>query len=287
VRVAVVTAPYHLGREGVGMGAGPDTLVAAGLGAALEEAGHEVELAPIARPGKTTNEVAASFAVLAAVAARVREAAAEGAFPLALAGNCMTSIGVVAGIGSDIGVLWLDAHPDFNTAEGTTSGFVDGMGLSILTGTGWDAMRETVPAYRAVPETHAVHVGARDFAPGERERLERSAVATVAPDELDRLDAALDRLRERGVSDLYLHLDLDVLDPSEGRANEYAADGGLTADDVARLIGSAGERFRLRAASVTAYDPAGDPERRVPPTAIRLARLLLDAARVGEEVAAR
>jgi arginase len=287
MRVAVVIAPYHLGREGVGMGAGPDALVAAGLGAALEEAGHEVEVTRIARPGKTTNEVAASFAVLAAIATPVQEAATDGAFPLALAGNCMTSIAVVAGIGGDVGVLWLDAHPDFNTAEATTSGFVDGMGLSILTGTGWDAMRETVPGYRAVPEAHVVHVGARDFAPGERERLERSGVAAIAPDDLGQLDAALDRLRERGVSDLYLHLDLDVLDPSDGRANEYAADGGLTAGDVARVIGSAGERFRLRAASVTAYDPAGDPEERIPPTAIRLARSLLDAARVGEEVAAR
>jgi arginase len=287
VRVAVVTVPYHLGHESEGMGAGPDALVEAGLVAALEEAGHEVELGRIARPGSTTNEVAASFAVLGAVAVHVREAAAKGAFPLALAGNCMTSVGVVAGIGGDAGVLWLDAHPDFNTVEGTTSGFVDGMGLSILTGTGWDAMRKAVPGYRAVPEAHVVHAGARDFAPGERERLERSAVATVAPDELDQLEGALDGLRERGVSDLYLHLDLDVLDPSEGRANEYAADGGLTADDVARLIGTAGERFRLRAASVTAYDPAGDPEGRIPPTAIRLARLLLEAARVGGTVIAR
>lgn len=285
MRVALVLVPYHLGHERVGMGSGPDALVAEGLGATLEAEGHAVELVRVGGTGEATNEVAASFDVLRGVAERVRAAVAASAFPLVLAGNCMTSIGVVGGLGHDVGVIWLDAHADFNTAEATTSGFVDGMGLSILTGTGWDAMRATVPGYRSVPEAHVVLVGIRDLDPAERERLNRGAVTVVAPTELDAVGDVADRLGS-DVSDVYLHVDLDVLDPSEGRANEYAVGGGLTAADVGRVVGEVGQRMRIRAASLTAYDPAADREKRIPPAAAGIARAILAAARV-EVVAAR
>ena len=286
MRVSLIQVPYHLGHEGVGMGAGPEALLAAGLADALVAAGHEPELVGIRRMDEEANEVAASFAVLRLVAERSREAVARDAFPLALAGNCMTSLGVVAGIGADVGVVWLDAHPDFNTAEGTQSGFADGMGLSILTGTGWDALRETIPGYRPLAEADVVLVGARDIADPEQKRLDGSPARVVPPGALEGLERVLDDLRDR-VGDVYLHLDLDVLDPSEGRANEYAAPGGLTASDVQGVVRAVGERFRIRGASVTAYDPGQDPERLVPPIAIQLATEIVAAASAREPVATR
>lgn len=286
MKVSLIQVPYHLGHEGVGMGAGPQALVAAGLESALAESGHEPEISTVRRSDQEANEVGASFAVLRLVAARSHDAVARHAFPLALAGNCMTSIGVVAGLGDDVGVVWLDAHPDFNTAEGSESGFADGMGLSILTGTGWDALRATIPGYRALSEADVVLVGTRDVAPAEDSRLHRSSARVVPPGELDRMEAALDDLRER-VADVYFHLDLDVLDPAEGRANAYAAPGGLSADDVDRVVREVGERFRIRGASLTAYDPTIDAEGRVPPTAVRLATQIVAAAAAREAVGAR
>jgi arginase len=286
VRVALLVVPYHLGHEGVGMGAGPDALVAAGLAAGLESDGYEAELVRVERSGQATNEIGASFDVVRAVAERARDAAQTGAFPVALAGNCMTSIGVVAGLGRDVGVVWLDAHADFNTPETTMSGFADGMGLSILTGSGWEALRATVPGYRPVSDANVVLLGVRDLDPAERERLDRSRVTVLEPREVGAIGPVLDDLRTR-VSDVYLHLDLDALDPSEGRANPFAVDGGLSAADVERVVGAVGERLRIRAASLTAYDPAADPEGRIPPTALALARSILAAAGVGEEVGAR
>jgi arginase len=207
VRVALVVVPYHLGRDRIGMGAGPEALVEAGLPAALRGDGHDVDIVRVERSGEATNEVAASFEVVRAVAEQVREAETRGAFPLVLAGNCMTSIGVVAGIGRDVSVVWLDAHADFNTAEGTTSGFADGMGLSILTGTGWDALRATVPGYRSVPEANVLLVGARDTDPAEDERLDRSAITVVDPQAVDSIGSAVGRLSGH-VGDAYLHVDL-------------------------------------------------------------------------------
>jgi arginase len=284
VRVALIQVPYHLGHEGVGMGAGPDRLVDAGAVEELTSAGHDVDVVRIGRRNGETNEIGASFEVVRRVAETVAEATGRGAFPLVLSGNCMSSIGVVAGLGRDVGVVWLDAHPDFNTTEESLSGFADGMGLSILSGTGWRALRETVPGYRAVPESNVVLVGIRDINPPEQERLEASAVEVIAPAEAtERIGPALDRLRGR-VADAYLHLDLDVLDPSEGRANEYAAPGGIAAADVERIIDAVGDRLAIRGAAVTAYDPAADPEGRIPNTAARLMARIAAAAQAKLEV---
>ena len=276
MQIALIQVPYHLGHENVGMGAGPGRLEPSAV-AALRASGHDVEVVRVRRGDSETNEIGASFDVVRRVAETVAAAVERGAFPLVVSGNCMSSIGVVAGSGRDLGVVWLDAHADFNTPESSLSGFQDGMGLSILTGTGWRALRETIPSYRPVAEENVVLVGVRDVDPLEQERLDRSAVAVVAPGE--GVERALDGLA--GVDGVYLHVDLDVLDPSEGRANEYAAPGGLLAADIERVVAAVGERAPIRGAAVTAYDPAADPEEAIPAIAAALTTRIAAAAEAG------
>ena len=275
MQIALIQVPYHLGHENVGMGAGPSRLEPSAL-AALRASGHDVEVVRVRRGDSETNEIGASFDVVRRVAETVAAAVERGAFPL-VSGNCMSSIGVVAGSGRELGVVWLDAHADFNTPESSLSGFQDGMGLSILTGTGWRALRETIPGYRPVAEENVVLVGVRDVDPLEQERLDRSAVAVAAGGE--GVERALDGFA--GVDGVYLHVDLDVLDPSEGRANEYAAPGGLLAADIERIVAAVGERAPIRGAAVTAYDPAADPEEAIPAIAAALTTRIAAAAEAG------
>ena len=278
MRIALITAPYSLGHEGVSVGAGPQEILAAGAVDALDHAGHEIEVVRVEPRTRETNEVGASFEIVRRVAEAVAQAVAAGTFPLVLAGNCMNSIGIVAGLGRDVGVVWLDAHPDFNTPDGSLSGFADGMGLSILTGTSWKALRESVPRYRAVPEENVVLIGIRDITPPEQERLDVSEIQVLLPHEAtDRIAEAIERLRERA-EDVYLHVDLDVLDPSEGRVNEYAAEGGLSAAALEEVIRAVTERGAVRAAALTAYDPSADLDRRIPAVAVRLATRIADGA---------
>jgi arginase len=277
VRIALIQAPYHLGHEDVGMGAGPLRLES-DMVAALGASGHDVEVVRVRREDGETNEIGASFEVVRRVAVAVAAAVERGAFPLVLSGNCMSSIGVVAGVRRDVGVVWLDAHADFNTPESSLSGFQDGMGLAILTGTGWRALRETIPGYRSVAEENVVLVGVRDVDQLEQERLDSSAVTVVAPGEGS--EGALDGLAG-SVEGIYLHVDLDVLDPSEGRANEHAAPGGLAAADVERVVAAVGERAPIRGAAVTAYDPAADPEGSIPGIAAAIAARIAAAAEAG------
>jgi arginase len=287
VRIALITAPYSLGHEGVSVGAGPEEILAAGAVEALEQAGHEVEVVKVEPHSPETNEVGASFEIVRRVAEAVAWAVEAHAFPLVLAGNCMNSIGIVAGLGRDVGVVWLDAHPDFNTPNGSLSGFADGMGLSILTGTSWKALRETVPGYRPVPEENVVLIGIRDINPPEQERLDASEVQVLLPEEAtERIGEAIEGLCER-IEDVYLHVDLDVLDPSEGRVNEYAAEGGLSAAALEDVVHAVTERGAVRAAALTAYDPSADADRRIPAVAVRLATGIAGGGRAPAEASTR
>jgi arginase len=265
-RPTLVEVPYDLGRRDVNGAAGVPLLAEA----LHDERSDRVEVAfdDGSRP-ELRNEIAASMAVVRALADRVRAVVAGGGLPVVLAANCHSSLGTVAGVGGRAGVVWFDAHADFNTPESTASGFFDGMAAALLMGAGWATLRRRVEGLEPVPEERFAYVGMRDPDDGERERLAASRVHQASG--LDDLATTLDALREQ-VDAVYLHIDLDVLDPSAGRANPFAAEGGLQADELARAIDAVAERFAIRAATFTAYWPESDPERAVP----NIARMAFD-----------
>jgi arginase len=260
----LIQVPYHLGRENVVLGAGPAPLA--------EAIGGETVV--IERSEPPYNEIYATFDVVRQLATAVRGAVAEGRFPLVLAGNCHSAMGTVAGLDRDLGVVWFDAHGDFHTPESSPTGFIDGMALALVTGEGWAELRRSVEGLRPVPEEHVVLVGARDLEPTEEERLTTSAVTRA---DAASLESALDELAER-VDTVYVHIDLDVLDPAAGKANDWAVEGGLTADELDQALAAILARFDVPAAAFTAYDPRFDPEGRVPRIAAALARRLAPEA---------
>ena len=282
VKVRILQVSYDSGHRGLRMGSGPRHLVENGLPERLRAGGHEVRAEEIEAEGSFPAEIATAFGLHRLAAVRVREVCGLGEWSLMLSGNCNTSaVGTLAALGAHgTGVVWFDAHADFNTPETTTSGFLDGMGLSTLVGACWKAMTEKIPGFRPVPEANVVHVGVRDLAPAERERLGVSGVTVVDAWLLrkrgteDALRAALHSLRER-VRNVYVHLDLDVLDAdSVGPANGFAGPGGLTTEEVAGAIRMIRDRFVLAAAGVASYDPAHDERGRVLGAGLELAEAL-------------
>ena len=264
------------------MGRGPKHLVDNGLQERLRAGGHEVGKEVIEDGGWFPTEIATAFELHRLVADQVRQARELGELPLVLSGNCNTSsVGALAGLGTqDVGVVWFDAHADFDTPETTASGFLDGMGLSIAVGGCWRVMAETIPGFRPIPEANVMHVGARGLDPPERERLERSGLTVVeaglVEEREDALREALDALRGRARG-VYVHLDLDVLDPDlVAPANGFARPGGMTTEQVVGALRIIRSRFVLAAAGIASYDPACDEDGRVLHAGIEFAEVLAD-----------
>jgi arginase len=269
--INLIQLPYDSGHRGARMGRGPLHFRQCGAADRLHASGHDVVESVIDVPSPFPTEIGTSFALHRALADAVRAAVGGGGFPLVLAGNCGSALGTVSGVRaaapndpSPIGVIWLDAHADFNTPETTTSGFLDGMSLAALTGQCWHALTRSIPGFRPVSDAHVVLVGARDIDAAEEQLLSRSRVMRVEAARMREggariaLDSALTELARRDVSRVYLHIDLDVHDPADAQANQYAVPGGLSASTVRDLVGVAGERFEIVAAALTAYDPMYD-----------------------------
>ena len=279
MRIAVLVVPYDSARRGERMGAGPEHLLRAGLAASLASAGHEVRVETVEAPADQWHaEIGTAFALARGVAQAVRRAVDSGAFPMILSGNCgPAALGAVGGLGGTPSVFWFDAHGDFNTPETTVGGFLDGMSLATLAGKCWTGLAASIPGFAPVPDRRILLLGARDLDPLEAAALGQSAIQHIGVGSLrDQLPRAVGAMRrERPTA--YLHLDLDVLDPAEARVNCYASPGGLSVADLEWAIGEIARASRLRAASLTAYDPGADRDARAGAAAIRLAVALANA----------
>src|SRR5438067_1015555 len=161
MNVEIFSLPYDSGHRGVRMGAGPERLLQAGLDRNLRVAGHGVTEEWIEAPDGLHTEIGTSFELYRRLSARMHGAVEAGRFPIILAGNCGSALGTVSGMGQErTGVIWFDAHGDFNTPETSPSGFLDGMALAILTGACWKTLAAAIPFFHPIPPNHVVHVSA-------------------------------------------------------------------------------------------------------------------------------
>jgi arginase len=140
----------------------------------------------------------------------------------------------------------------------------------MLLGDGWSELRATIDDLRPVPAENALLVAARDLEPTE---VERVAAAKLPRADADTLEPALDELATR-VDAVYVHIDLDVIDPSVARANVLSVAGGLDTEQLEQALAAISSRFEIAAAALTAYDPSQDHENRIPAIGARLARQL-------------
>jgi arginase len=212
--------------------------------------------------------VAACFDLNRQLARQVRSARADGALPVVLTGNCHSQQAVVAGLGIEArGLVWLDCHADFNTPETTESGYFDGYGLAMVVGDCWQTLCATVPGFAPLADDRVILAGVRDVEDGERRRLANSSVRRIDPGNIARL---ADELGSHAPGQISLHVDLDVLDPSCGRANAYAIGPGITADELVEAVATVTDQRELAALTLSAYDPTFDADGRVADVAMRV-----------------
>jgi arginase len=157
-------------------------------------------------------------------------------------GDCTTALATVAGLqrrGLSPGVIWLDAHGDFNTPHTTRSGYLGGMALAMLTGRTGASLAASI-GLRPVAEDACVLAGARDLDPAERALLASSAIVRV--DDVAALASA-----PLPPPPWYVHLDVDVIDPSELPPLRFPAPGGPSAHTVAAALRALASRGTIAA----------------------------------------
>jgi arginase len=259
MRIALLAVPYDSGQRSSGVGLGPARLLDAGVATQLRDAGHDVREATVELPHDVSrHEMARTVAIQRELGRAVRAAVAAGELPIVLAGNCSSAVGTLAARPADSVVVWFDAHADLNTSETTVTGMLDGLALSMVTGQALRAMTTSVEGFAPVSPSRVILVGARDLDEAEERLLAGSAITRVSAASAHAVIAAAVQAFGRPAPPLYIHLDLDVLEPTDARANQYAAPGGLS---PAALVDTLRELVRVapvHAVGITAYDPAWD-----------------------------
>ncbi|MDP9099287.1 MAG: arginase family protein [Verrucomicrobiota bacterium] len=258
-KITLISLPYDSGRWNERMGRGATDLIESGLAEHLRSQQHDVEVHTVRLSEKLHSEGQALVALQNLAVPIVREALAGGRRVLILSGNCgPAALSAVSALNpGTTGAAWFDAHADFNTPETSASGFLDGMSLAILTGRCWPALAARFADFLPVPDANIVLVAARDLDLPEATALSQSVITTVAPRKMEAFGRAVEALSER-VENIYVHLDVDVLDDSEGHANSYASGGGLSAQALYSALETLERTGRIRVGSITSYEPACD-----------------------------
>jgi arginase len=278
-RVSLIAVPYDAGHRGLRMGAGPEQLLRGGLSDVLARDGHEVDCTIVEAPDGWRAEIATTFALAAEVANRARDARERGRFPFLVTGNCMMTLGVVAALRAPTSVVWLDAHGDFNTPDTTIGGFIDGMSLATMTGRCWTQLASAIPGFRPVDEGRVVLAGARDLDPLEARALDSARITRIDSLSIDgKLEVAAMRVAS-SAAETHLHVDLDVLDISEGHVNKFAVAGGVNRIDLLSALAATVQRVPIASAALSAYDPAFDPDGRVSRIAIDVVTAIMRGIR--------
>ena len=284
-RVAVVGVPMDLGANRRGVDMGPSALRYARLLEQLEDLGYTVEdlgdvPVSLARASRRRGRGLAYLEEIRAAALVLKERLAalpEGVFPIVLGGDHSLSMGSVAGAarGRRVGVVWVDAHADFNTPETSPSGNVHGMPLAVLSGLGHPRLTEV---FRAVDPKDVVLVGVRSLDPGEKRLLKEAGVRVYTMHEVDRLGVA--RIAEEVLKHLqglplHVSLDADVPDPTLAPGVGTPVPGGLTYREAHLLMEILAESGRVQSLDLVEVNPILDERNRTAEMLVGLALSLL------------
>lgn len=228
-------------------------------------ASHLAELVPAAgrqvvKVEDTTSEICSGVQNAAVLAEQLNSARAavrsvpKDALLLTVGGDCSVELAAVEAAShthrENMAVVWFDAHADLHSPETSPSGAFHGMVLRSLTGEG---PAELSPAKPLTPGS-VVLAGTRSMDPGEQEFIDRHGVRRLSIHELDDPALLVSAVRATGAETVYLHIDLDVLDPTAFPSVGSPEPSGLSADSLLSAVRALTDEFRLAGLGITEYE---------------------------------
>ena len=283
--ICIIGVPLDLGQSRRGVDMGPAAIRYADLDRRLERLGCAIrDCGNVEIPVRDTLPREGGLKFMPAVVEaceRVYDAGAravgEGDVPLVLGGDHSIALGTVTAAtasGERTGVLWIDAHGDFNTPESSPSGNLHGMPLAALTGRGAPELTDLIRPGRKVADEDVVVLGVRDLDPLEREALRESGVTVYTMREIDR--RGIGAVAEEAIAKLehlprvHVSLDMDSLDPREAPGVGTPVPGGLSYREAHLLMETIADGVRVGSIDVVEINPILDERNRTANLAIEL-----------------
>lgn len=251
VKLDVIKNPYGGSRNTPELSINPDYIHAAGLERLIEEWGGEL-IRPV-QDIRLTEEQEKSYGewnrmamANANFAEVVREGLQDDLITVGLEANCNDLLGMLAGLKYDsdgnarkVGLVFIDAHGDFNVPETTLSGMLGGMPVAVAAGHALHNLRNTAGLAEPLPMSHIVWGGVRDLDPLEADRFREHEVQQFSVNDVRELSANMrrqfDDLADR-VDVVYVHIDMDVLDPAEVPGHGLTVPDGPSSVDLAAAM---------------------------------------------------
>lgn len=226
IKLAIVLQPVSGSRSGPEMSQGPQ-LMYEGVKKMLTEMGIEEAAKEIVKLTPEEDKDYGAWHRVGLANGHLNETVArlskEEMFPLGLLANCNSLTGMLAGMQHSgpgrrplsVGLIWLDAHADYNTPETTLSGMLGGMPVAVAAGKCLFRLRLKAGLEPAIPEKNIIMMCVRDMDPLEEELVLNSHITLISTEEMIKLSRRMKeeykKLCDR-VDVVYIHIDLDVLD---------------------------------------------------------------------------
>ena len=276
VRIGVIGIPYNTGSRGLNVEKGTEALRNAGIVHALQRFGEVVDFgdikvnlpAPDLSDPKLLNPNQVEV-LCRALADKVKTILDAGCFPFIVGGDDSVLMGVIEGLrrslGSNFGMVYMDAHGDFNTPETTPSGIIGGMDVAIVAGRGPKKLAAMFEHSPLLPEENIVLHGVRDLDPLEAKALAESKVRVYPREKIKSQGAEktaeeiLRHLKSK-CGCLYLHIDLDVLDPSVFSAQGLPVPDGLSKEEFQSTLKVLVKSGKLCGVALMVFDAAKDAD---------------------------
>lgn len=268
VRVVLLKQPF----SPTGTSVGPSTMANGGIQKILADMGAVIRV----EEATLTPDEATEYGgwkklsmALGHFADLVEKNERAGYFTVGLLATCPSMPGLVGGLQHSgptrepirIGMLWLDAHPDFNTPETTRSGSLGGMPVAVATGRALQRMRIEAHLDPPLSDRHVVMAAVRLTDPLEQSLLDQSAIEQLTVDDVRQMTPAvfaqLDRL-SRLTDKIYIHIDMDVLDPREVMGHGNKVPNGPSSEQLAKLFEAIFSRYEKASAIGFATIPSTD-----------------------------
>ena len=294
--IDIIGVPIDLGAGRRGVDMGPSAIRIAGLQEGLEALGHTVrDLGDLEVRNPETEEIgdgslcfkAPIFAVCEELLNQVDDSLRRACFPLVLGGDHSLAIGSIAGTACHfanrdeiVGLIWLDAHGDFNTPVTTPSGNIHGMPLAVALGLGDPDLVHLGDLKPKISPEHSVLIGARDLDRLERQNLNASGMTVFTMRELDEqgmpqvIKEAI-AIASRDTAGIHVSLDLDVIDPEHAPGTGTPVIGGMTYREAHLAMETMADRAAVVALDVVEVNPVLDTRNHTAGLAAELIQSLL------------